>query len=93
MSLYDSDKENKNCITSLKNIREELAYRIHKATHIILIGVRYVKNDKHIWNPINNSRGKLIYFGEDLTGLKRKKNVHIINEYFDKSCRIFMQYL
>ena len=93
MSLYNFEKENRICFTSLKNIRKKLDYTIHKATHIILIGVRYVENDTHIWSPINKSKGKLIYFGDDLTGFQRKKNVYIINEHFDKSCESFMQYL
>ena len=93
MSLYNFEKENRICFTSLKNIRKKLDYTIHKATHIILIGVRYVENDTHIWGPINKSKGKLIYFGDDLTGFQRKKNVYIINEHFDKSCESFMKYL
>jgi hypothetical protein len=93
MALYNFKKEHRICFTSIKNIRKELAYKIHQASHIILIGVRYVENDKHIWNPINYSKGKLIYYGNDLNGFQRKRNVFIIDERFDKSCESFMQYI
>lgn len=95
MSLYTSDKENINGKTSLANIRKKWAYEVHKATHIISIGVRYVENDTHIWDPIKNSKGKIIFYGENssLNSFIRKKNVFIREEYFDKSCESFIEYI
>jgi hypothetical protein len=95
MCLYTKGKEFIHCKTSLDKIQKKWAYETYKSTHIVLIGIRYTEADSHIWNPIRQSKAKIIYFGksESLNGFQRKKNLSVVDEYFNDSCTSFVNYL
>jgi hypothetical protein len=95
MSLYTKGKEHLHCRTSIEGIRKKWAYEIHNSTHIVLIGIRYAEADVHIWNPIQQSKANIIFFGSDesIFGFQRKKRLTVVEEYFNESCVSFVNYL
>lgn len=61
LSMYNKEKRiviNKNFIS---NIQEIYKKKIENSRMIILIGVKYIEHDTHIWEPIKNSKAK-VYF-------------------------------
>lgn len=97
MSLYATGKEVGSMRKPIERMREKWGKIIHKATHIVIIGIRYVEHDTHIWNPIFSSKAKIIFYTSEENLKKfyqrRKKKVVHVDERFEQSCESFMNHL
>jgi len=61
MSYFEKEKRSTAGEEYLMESRERLSYLISNSDQIIIIGVKIREHDKHIWNPIKQSKAKLVY--------------------------------
>ena len=84
LSMYNKEKRiviNKNFIS---NIQEIYKKKIENSRMIILIGVKYIEHDTHIWEPIKNSKAK-VYFNsrsgisEEMEKWSKENNINLFS--------------
>jgi len=75
----------------VKKIQEEYTKTIHQAELIIIIGVRYMPQDEHIWRPIEDAKSQVVlvdpYPKDSIKWAHDKKieKIRIIEKSFDKA--------
>ena len=88
MSLYMEGKPVNVSPQIIAGLQETYKIRCTEAKAIVVIGVRPIMADKHIWDTITSAKGVVYYVGStaDLSTLKeaRKSVVHL-GEYFNTS--------
>lgn len=93
ISMYAKGKQVSICPNYVAEHQTMFASACRKATQIIIIGVRVVPEDAHIWKPILKSKAKVTYFGSDIDKLelkawvcdKGRRNIHFVKGFFDKA--------
>lgn len=83
MCLYSKDKPIAIAEMVIKNFQNEWAEKIKKSEKIICVGVRPLADDNHIWKPISESTGELIFTGGkvDFDSWTNTYRVDKVNKY------------
>ncbi|WP_180899210.1 hypothetical protein [Martelella soudanensis] len=63
IAVYAPEKKSFICDEYVKDQYNKWVLSIQNAKRIFIIGVRVNLNDKHIWDKISNTKGKVYYFG------------------------------
>lgn len=61
IAMYTQGKHALSCNEQLKRIKESFAIRLESATKIIIVGLRILKDDGHIWDAIANAQADTFY--------------------------------
>lgn len=93
ISMYAKGKKVSICPDFVQDQQVMFSIACRRASRIIVVGVRVVSEDSHIWEPILNSGSEVTYFGNsaDESELRawavaeNRKNVNFVNGYFDKA--------
>ena len=91
IAMYAKGKKVKICSSFILQQQSMFAQACRHASRIIILGVRVVQEDAHIWGPISDSNADLFYFGnsDDERVLSswafasKRKNVIFVSGYFD----------
>lgn len=65
ISMYAKGKRVSVCPDFVLEQQQMFESACRKASKIVVVGVRVVREDAHIWGPISESSADLIYFGSD----------------------------
>ena len=92
ISMYAKGKRVSVCPDFVQDQQMMFSTACRRASRIIIVGVRVVAEDSHIWEPILTSGSEVIYFGNGAdeaelrawTDAGNRKNVNFVNGYFDK---------
>ena len=93
ISMYAKGKEVSVCPSFVLAQQEMFADACERASRIIIIGVRVVSEDSHIWGPLSDSGAEITYYGDKVDEVKlreweasvNRKNVNFVEGYFDKA--------
>lgn len=93
ISMYAKGKKVSVCPDYVTEHQSMFAHACRRASQIIIVGVRVVPEDTHIWRPILKSKSKITYFGSDEDKLELKawtsdsgrKNIRFVKGFFDKA--------
>lgn len=93
MSMYVKGKNVPVCPDFVLGQQEMFSDACRRASRIIVIGVRVVKEDTHVWGPLLDSGSEITYFGgkKDEVEFKEwseatgRKNVVFVDAYFDRA--------
>ena len=61
MSYFEPQKRTTSCENFINSQRERLAALVSNASAIGLIGIRVRPDDGHIWDPLSEAKGRLVY--------------------------------
>jgi hypothetical protein len=86
MCLYAKDKPLAIAEGVIKNFQNEWAEKVKESKKIICVGVRPLEEDNHIWKPISESTGELIFTGDkaEFDTWTKKFRKGKINKYLGK---------
>lgn len=92
ISMYAKGKKVSVCTRIVSNQQTAFTEVCGRASKIIIMGVKVVPEDEHIWRPIMKARCNITYFGslqdeKDLNALVKlsgRKNVKFVEGFFDK---------
>ncbi|PBP46341.1 hypothetical protein [Pseudomonas syringae] len=98
ISMYAKGKHVSICPDFISEQQYMFSRACKRASRIIILGVRVVVEDSHIWEPIRQSRAELIYFGDenDRVALQTwssdsdRRNVSYVSGYFER-CLAYMK--
>lgn len=98
ISMYAKGKRVSVCPEFVKQQQLMFKGACRRASRIILVGVRVVSEDQHIWSSLAESSAQIIYFGSDQDALElnawseasRRKNLMFVRGFFE-SCLSFME--
>lgn len=93
ISMYAKGKKVPVCPSYVAEHQSMFAHACRRASQIMIVGVRVVPEDIHIWKPILKSKAKITYFGsgEDQVELDAwgrnsgRKNIRFVEGFFDKA--------
>lgn len=93
ISMYAKGKKVSVCPDFVHEQQAMFSVACRRAARIIVIGVRVVAEDFHIWEPLLNSGSEITYFGSDSDEAELKawadaggrKNVFFVKGFFDKA--------
>lgn len=93
ISMYAKGKRVSVCPEFVSNQQEMFSTACFRASKIIVIGVRVVSEDTHIWGPLLSSAAQLTYFGSEKDEVELRawayesgrNNVEFVNGYFDQA--------
>lgn len=93
ISMYARGKKVSVCPDFVQNQQMLFSTACRRASRIIIVGVRVVADDSHIWDPILKSGSEVTYFGNGADGAElrawadagNRKNVNFVDGYFDKA--------
>ena len=91
ISMYAKGKEVSVCPNYVAEHQAMFTHACRKASQIIIIGVRVVPEDAHIWKAILKSRSEVTYFGSDSDKVELdawvrdggRKNIRFVNCFFE----------
>jgi hypothetical protein len=63
MSLYSSSKDDLLAPVGIQKIRQAWSERVIGASLVVTVGVRPVKADRHVWEPLLATRARCFYIG------------------------------
>ncbi|PRW97387.1 hypothetical protein C7A07_16105 [Pseudomonas fragi] len=101
ISMYAKGKKVSVCPDFVQDQQMLFSTACRRASRIIIVGVRVVPDDSHIWEPILKSGSEVTYFGNgaDEAELRtwaeagNRKNVNFVNGYFDKAIANISPYI
>ena len=101
ISMYAKGKKVSVCPDFVQNQQALFSAACRRASRIIILGVRVVSEDSHIWEPILKSGSEVTYFGSDADEAElrawanagNRKNVNFVNGYFDKAIAYISPYI
>lgn len=101
ISMYAEGKKVLVCPDFVQNQQMMFSTACRRASRIIIVGVRVVAEDSHIWEPILKSGSEVTYFGNDADESElrawadagNRKNVNFVNGYFDKAIANISPYI
>ena len=93
ISMYAKGKKVSVCPDFVRDQQTMFAVSCRRASRIIVVGVRVIAEDLHIWEPILNSGAEITYFGADLDEFELRswadengrKNVFFVKGFFEKA--------
>jgi hypothetical protein len=93
MSLYAKGKTVQICSDYVSWHQEQFVKACRSAKRIVIVGVKVVPEDTHIWGPISRCSSRINYFGnhDDKTLFElwqdsvKRKGAYFIEGYFDKA--------
>jgi hypothetical protein len=68
MSYFEPNKKTTAGADFIRDQRARWAQIVHDATTIIVVGVAVRSHDRHIWDPIGTTKGRVVYCGGPLGG-------------------------
>lgn len=100
ISMYAKGKKVSVCPDYVSEQQMMFAEACGRASKIMIVGVRVVPEDSHIWKPIADSCAEVVYFGsnEDEVELKSwgvesgRKNIVFVEGFFGKAISEFNKY-
>jgi hypothetical protein len=63
MSLYSSSKDDLLSPVAIRELRRKWAERVSGASLVVTVGVRPVKADRHVWEPVLATQARCAYIG------------------------------
>jgi len=93
MSYFEPQKRTTSCEKFVRSQRERWAELVSQASTIALVGIRVRQNDEHIWKPLAEAPGRLIYcsgvraggeFENWATEVRAEADDDILMGYFDE---------
>lgn len=101
ISMYAKGKRVSVCPGFVQNQQVMFSTACRRASRIIIVGVRVVAEDSHIWEPILKSGSEVTYFGNEADEAElrawadagNRKNVNFVNGYFDKAIASISPYI
>lgn len=60
LAMYEKGKRVVINSKSIKNIQRIYTNKLKESSLVVLIGIKYVEQDWHIWNPIKDSKAKIL---------------------------------
>ena len=85
IAQYNASKQSLSADYHIASQKQRFIGLINKADKITIVGVRYMKNDKHIWKHVINSKARKLIVEPQKWDGPNKKNISILKEYFDSS--------
>lgn len=99
MAFYGPEKKGQMGANFIKQSKDKLSKVIKNSEKIVIIGVKPVSGDEHIWNPIINTKAEILYVSpsnddfSNLKDLKPKAQVNHISRTFEMSINKIIEFL
>lgn len=98
ISMYAKGKRVPVCPEFVSQQQAMFEQACRRASRILLVGVRVMPEDQHVWRPLEKSAAEIVYFGsnQDEVELRewssacKRKNLAFVNGFFE-SCLSYMQ--